>query len=148
MINRIKMVGLIGVCVALFASMALGDISRVRVVNDSGKTIYVHVGGYAPSSQIQPGRWKIFYYPFNVVPPGSSKRVASSLLVATSGGRWVTTPNGFTSLHKPKMVICLDYKSPEHRHKTGNRVWTIKGAQGFDKNCQVKGYRQPWYRSE
>lgn len=148
MIKRIKMVGLIGLCAAFFASMAIGDISRVRVANNSSKTIYIHVGGYAPSSSIAPGRWKIFYYPFTVVPPGSSGKVSTSLLVASSGGRWVTTPNGFTSLNKPTMVICLDYKSADHRHKTGNRVWTIKGAQGFDKNCQVKGYRQPWYRSE
>jgi len=148
MINRIKSAGLIAVFAAFFASMALGDINRVRVVNDASKTVYVHVGGYAPSSPIEPGRWKIFYYPFSVVPPGSSKKIATSLLVASSGGRWVTTPNGFTSLKKPTMVICLDYKSSEHQHKTGNRVWTIKKARGFDKDCLVKGYRQPWYRSE
>jgi len=88
----------------------------------------------------------IFYYPFNVVPPGSSKKIESTLLVATAGGRWLTTPNGFTYLDKPQMIICLDYKSETHKHKKGNRVWTIKKASGFDKDCKVKGYKQPWYK--
>ncbi len=146
MTKRIKFVGLISVCAALFASIALADINRVRVVNDSSQTIYIHVGGYAPSSRVEPGRWKIFYYPFMVTLPNSSKKVNSSLLVITAGGRWVTTPNGFTYLNKPQMIICLDYKSSEHQHKIGNRVWTIKSARGFDKNCQVKGYKQPWHK--
>ena len=146
MSKRIKLVGLIAVCAAFITSVALADISRVRVVNDSSKTIYIHVGGYAPSSRIEPGRWKMFYYPFIAVPPGSKTKVSSSLLVATAGGRWITTPNGFTHLSKPQMVICLNYKSDKHRHKTGNRVWTIKSAHGLDKNCKVKGYKQPRHK--
>ena len=144
--KRIKIMGLIAVCAVFVSSIALADISRVRVVNGSSKTIYIHVGGYAPSSRIEPGRWKIFYYPFMAIPPGSKSKVSSSLLVATSGGRWVTTPNGFTYLNKPQLVICLDYKDEQHRHKQGNRVWTIKNASGFDKNCQLKGYKQPWHK--
>lgn len=146
MINRIKIAGLFGIATALLSSVALAEINRVRVVNDSSSTIYIHVGGFAPSAQIKPGRWKIFYYPFNTTPPGKSQKVNSSLLVATAGGRWITTPNGFTYLNKPQMVICLNYKNYEHRQKTGNRVWTIKSARGFDKNCQVKGYKQPWHK--
>jgi len=146
--KRTKLLGLIGICVAVFASIAHADINRVRVLNNSDTTVYVHVGGFAPSSKVEPGRWKIFYYPFTVTPPGGTQKLKTSLLVATAGGRWVTTPNGYTYLNKPKMVICLDYKSEEHKHKTGNRVWTIKRASGFDKGCKIKGYKQTWYKPE
>lgn len=130
----------------LFSSAAFADINRVRVVNDTNKPVYIHAGGYAPSVRVEPGKWKIFYFPFETTPPGSQQKLKSSLLVATSGGRWMTTPNGFTYLSKPTLVLCLDYKSPQHSHKTGNRVWTIKSAQGFDKGCQIKGYKQPWFK--
>lgn len=131
----------------LLTGAVLADINRVRVTNESDSTIYIHKGGYAPSVKILPKKMQIFYYPFYVVPPGQSDRIASSLLVATSGGRWLTTPNGFTYLSNPKMIICLDYKNPEHANKTGNRVWTIKMANGFDKDCTIKGYKQPWYQT-
>lgn len=130
----------------LFIGTALAAINRVRVVNSSDATIYIHKGGYAPSVKLPPGQWKIFHYPFEVIPPGTSKKVSSGLITASAGGRWMTTPNGYTYLDKPTMLICLNYASPEHSHKTGNRVWTIKRASGVDRNCKVKGYRQPWYQ--
>ncbi len=144
--KRLWFAGCAALAGAVISSTTLADINRVRVVNDTSATVYIHKGGFAPSTKIPAGQWKIFYYPFYVIPPGSKKRVASSLLVATSGGKWVTSPNGLTTLSRPKMVICLDYKSQEHAHKTGNRVWTIKRAEGFDKNCQVRGYKQPWHK--
>lgn len=143
-INRV--VGILSIGVMLFATTVLADISRVRVVNDTNSVIYVHPGAYAPSQRIEPGKWKIFPYPFTTTPPGTNQVIKSSLVAASSGGRWMTTPNGYTYLSKPNLVLCLDYKSPEHSQKTGNRVWTIKSDQGFDKGCQIKGYKQPWYK--
>jgi hypothetical protein len=132
----------------MVVSSAQAQINRVRVVNDTDTTIYIHKGGYAPSVRLPAGKWRIFYYPFYVTPPNSKKKIPTSLLVATSGGRWLTTPNGFTYLHKPKMIVCLDYNSQEHRQKKGNRVWTIKRASGFSPGCKIKGYRQPWYQPQ
>lgn len=146
--KHLKLAGAIAIGASFFSVVALADINRVRVVNDSNTTIYIHVGGYAPSSRIEPGQWKIFYYPFVAYPPGEKgTSVKTSKLVATAGGRWLTTPNGYTYLSKPQMVICLDYQSDEHKHKTGNRVWTINHAYGFDKDCQVQGYKQPWSKN-
>lgn len=128
---------------SLIVTSALADINRVRVVNaDKKYDVYVHKGGYASSVKIPPGQWHIFYYPFKVLPPGQKQEVTSSLLVATSGGRWITTDNGYTVLHNPRMVICLDYGSKAHKHKTGNRVWTIKRAEGFDRGCKLKPFKQ------
>lgn len=135
-------------CCFLLVATSFAAINRVRVVNDTDKTIYIHKGGYPASISIPAGKWRIFYYPFYVVPPGENKRIASSLLVATAGGKWLTTPKGYTYLHKPTMVICLDYRNAEHAHKTGNRVWTIRQAMGFDPGCQVKGYKQPWHQTQ
>jgi len=129
-------------------SSAFADISRVRVVNDTDKTVYVHIGGYAVSERIEPGKWKIFKYPFEVTPPGTDEKVQTSLIVATSGGKWVTTPEGYTYLDNPSLVICLDYSAPEHKDKAGNRVWTIKSAKGFDRGCEVKGYKQKWFKDQ
>lgn len=135
--------------VALTASPVLyADITRVRVVNESDKSVYIHKGGYAPSSKLMPGESKTFDYPFEVIPPGSDKAITSSLLVGSSGGRWMTSPNGTTFLEKPTMLICLDYKSKENVDKNGDRVWTIKRAEGFDDGCEVKSYHQPWYTSQ
>jgi len=128
-----------------FSLSAFAEIDRVRVINESDSTIYIHTGGFAPSSRIEPGDWKIFYFPFTAHPPEKNgKSVKTSMLVATAGGRWITQPNGYTYLDNPNMTICLDYNSEEHRHKTGNRVWTIKQAAGFDNNCKIKGYTQLW----
>lgn len=142
----LKRFAIVGV-VALFAvETAQAAINRVRVVNDTNTTVYIHQGGYAPSVKIAPGGWRIFYYPFSAVPPGHNKKVHSSMLIATAGGRWITTPNGFTYLSQPKLSICLDYQSDEHKSKTGNRVWTIQRADYIQPGCSVKGYKQPWYR--
>lgn len=129
-------------------SSVLAVPNRVRVINETKSTIYVHKGAYAPAVKLKPGQWEIFYYPFYVVPPNSDRKIATSLIAASAGGRWMTTPNGFTYLSKPAMVICLDYNSKEHRDKTGNRIWTIKQAKGFDPGCKIKGYRQPWFQSQ
>ena len=145
--KQFALMGAIALGASLFSAAALADINRVRVVNESNSTVYIHVGGYAPSHRLDPGQWRIYYYPFTAHPPEQKgKSVKTSLLVATAGGRWLTTPNGYTYLSKPQMTLCLDYKSPEHANKTGNRVWTIKHAFGFDKNCQVKGYKQSLYK--
>lgn len=137
------LIGTIALGATLFSTITLADINRVRVINESNTPIYVHVGGYPTSNRLDPGQWRIYYYPFTAKPPNEKgTTVKTSLLVATAGGRWVTTAKGYTYLSKPQMVICLDYKSPEHAQKTGNRVWTIKHAYGFDKGCSVKGYQE------
>lgn len=141
--KHIPLIGGLTLLISAFSSATLADINRVRVINESNNTIYVHVGGYAPATRIDQGQWKIYYYPFTAHPPSSKgETVKTSLLVATAGGRWLTTPDGFTYLSKPQMIICLDYRSSEHKNKTGDRVWTIKHAYGFDKGCHVKGYKQ------
>lgn len=129
----------------LFVSVSYAEPSRVRVVNESDKSIYIHKGGYAPSYKLAPGESRTFDYPFSVIPPGADKAVDSSLLVGSAGGRWMTSPNGTTFLEKPTMLICLDYASAEHKDKTGERVWTIKKAEGNDPGCEVKSYNQPWF---
>lgn len=129
-----------------FTSIAFAEISRVRVINNTKQTVYIHKGGYASSVKISAGKWKIFYFPFKVIPPGSTKETTTSLLVATAGGRWTTTPDGYTSLNKPEMILCLDYRSKDQRSKNGNRMWDIKRIGGFDKGCKIKGYKQPWYQ--
>ena len=144
--HRIVTLGMLAACATFFVSSALSAINRVRVVNKTDSTVYIHKGGFAPAVRIPAGKWRIFYYPFYVIPPGQTKKTPSSLLVATAGGRWMTTPNGFTYLSKPKMIVCLDYQSSKHTHKTGNRMWTIKKASGIDQGCKIKGYKQPWYR--
>ncbi len=129
----------------LILPASYADIARLRVVNESDKSVYIHKGGYAPSYKLTPGESKTFEYPFTLIPPGSEKEISSSLIVASSGGRWMTSPNGTTFLEKPTMLICLDYKSKEYADKTGERLWTIKKAEGFDDGCEVKSYNQPWY---
>ncbi len=129
---------------AAIALPSIAAINQVRVVNESTEPVYLHLGGYASSQKIDPGKWKIFPYPFKVIPPGSSTPIQTSLIVATAGGQWTTSPNGITSLSKPSMALCLDYNSPDLLQKGGNRKWTIKQIGGFDTGCQVKPYKQPW----
>ena len=142
-----KIIIAIVICLTLtFTTIASAEINRVRVINNTNQTIYIHKGGYASSVKIPASKWKIFHFPFKVIPPGSTKETTTSLLVATAGGRWTTTPNGYTSLNKPEMVLCLDYRSKDQESKTGNRMWAIKRIGGFDKGCKIKGYKQPWYQ--
>jgi preprotein translocase subunit SecY len=129
---------------ALASCSALARINQVRVINQANQPVYIHLGGYAGSQKIAPGKWKIFHYPFKVIPPGVSTPIRASLIVATAGGQWVTSPDGVTTLKKPTMELCLDYGSPELLKKTGNRKWTIKQIGGFDKGCKIKSYKQPW----
>lgn len=139
--KRISIV-IAAISAGLLSITAAASIDRVRVLNDSSSTIYIHVGGYASSQRLNPGEWRIYYYPFTAHPPGEhGKSVQTSLLVATAGGEWQTTSNGYIYLSKPHMAICLDYKNDEHKDKTGSRVWVIKQAYGFDKGCEVKGYQ-------
>lgn len=119
-------------------------INQVRVINDASEPVYIHLGGFAGSEKIKPGKWKIFHYPFKVIPPGASTPVRTSLIVATAGGQWTTSPQGVTTLKDPTMALCLDYNSEELTSKSGNRKWTIKRIGGFDKGCEVKAYKQPW----
>tara|TARA_A100001015_G_C15042166_1_gene740476 strand:- start:5270 stop:5728 length:459 start_codon:yes stop_codon:yes gene_type:complete len=137
-------------CATLFTAsiscLVVANIHRVRVINDTSGAIYIHKGSYAPSEKIAAGKWKIFNYPFKVVPPGSNKETTSSLLVATASGKWVTSPAGYTQLKNPSMTLCLDYRSQQYHDKTGNRLWDIKRVGGFDKHCHIKGYKQPWYQ--
>jgi len=133
---------------SLTSSLAMAKINQVRVINQAPQPVYIHLGGYASSQKILPGKWKIFHYPFKVVPPGSSTPIRTSLIVATAGGQWVTSPNGVTTLKKPSMALCLDYASSELLKKGGNRKWTIKQIGGFDKNCKIKSYKQPWAQKQ
>ncbi len=142
-----KLLAFIGV--GLLTSLhAFAQINQVRVVNNSKSAIYIHVGGFAPSVKIPEGKSKIFSYPFTATAPGQSKKHHASLLIATAGGRWVTTPNGLTYLSRPAMSICLDYANTDNKNKTGNRLWTVKKAVGFSPNCKVKAYKQAWYRNQ
>jgi hypothetical protein len=127
---------------ALTSPLALATPQRIDVINASHSPIFLHVGGYAPASRLEPGRKKTFHYPFEVVPPGKHRKaIKSALLVATAGGRWVTTTNGYTYLSKPQMLVCLNSQKLANR-----RIWRIKHAYGFDKGCQMKGFKQPWYK--
>ena len=81
-----------------------------------------------------------------MIPPNSKTKVTTTKIVASAGGRWMTTPNGFTFLNKPSLTICLDYGKTEHHGKSGNRIWTIKKAEGFEPGCKIEGYKQPWYQ--
>lgn len=147
--KKMALLGVITLFLSTFFTAAYAEINRVRVVNDSDNTIYIHVGGYAPAKRIDPGEWKIYYYPFvATIPNSNGKTVKTSLLVATAGGKWVTREDGYTYLSNPQMVICLDYHSEDNKDKTGNRVWTIKQAQGFDKGCEVKGYQETWHQQK
>ena len=130
-----------GLCLS---AAATAKINQVRVINNSPQAVYIHLGGFAGSQKIKPGKWKIFHYPFKVVPPGASTPIRTSLIVATAGGQWATSPAGVTTLKKPTMALCLDYNSPTLTKKSGNRKWTIKQIGGFDKGCKVKSYKQPW----
>jgi hypothetical protein len=135
----------VGALFALYLPISQAAIDQVTVINKSEKSVYIHKGGYAPSFKLTPGESRSFDYPFSVVPPGKDKTESTSLLVGSSGGRWMTSPNGTTFLEKPSMLICLDYASKEYQDKTGDRVWTIQKAEGFDAGCEVKSYNQPWY---
>lgn len=131
------------------STMASARITQVRVINETQQRVYIHAGGFAPSTTIQPGKWKIFRYPFSVVPPNSQTKqpIKVSLLVASAGGHWITSPEGMTALKKPSMLLCLDYGNQELMKKSGNRKWVIKETGGFDKGCAVKPYKQPWYQT-
>lgn len=143
---RLKIAITLSCSLCLISSLAFATIDQVRVVNSTSVPIDIHVGGYATSQTVVPGKSKVFNYPFKVVPPGNTAPIQTSLLVATAGGQWQTTPNGLTSLTKPSMLLCIDYNSDELANKTGNRKWIIKTTGGFDKGCVVKPYKQPWYQ--
>ncbi len=143
---RTKTAMALGCSLCLVSSLALAAIDQVRVVNNTPIPVDIHVGGYATSQPIAPGQWKVFSYPFKIIPPGDSTPVQTSLLVATAAGQWQTTPNGLTSLNKPSMLLCIDYNSGDLANTTGNRKWTIKATGGFDQGCVVKPYKQPWYQ--
>ncbi|MCH9770221.1 MAG: hypothetical protein K0U12_05015 [Gammaproteobacteria bacterium] len=130
----------------LYFSAAQALPNQVRVINNTDRVVYIHKGGYSSSVAIKPGKWKIFPYPFETTTPGTKKKVKSGILVATSGGRWKTTPNGYTYLDNPSLIICLNYEDKEHAHKTGNRKWTINRSYGHQEGCKIKGYHQPWYQ--
>lgn len=131
-------------CGILCTLSAFAKINQVRVINETTRPIYIHLGGFAASQKIQPGKWKIFHYPFTVTPPGSAASTKVSLITATAGGRWTTSPDGITTLNNPAMELCVDYNSPDLIDKSGNRKWAIKQIGGFDQNCHVKSYKQPW----
>jgi len=128
-----------------FGTPCFAKINRVRIINDTPDPIYIHLGGYSQSKKIEPGKWHIFEYPFEVKPPNTSATIKSSLVVATAGGYWRTSPNGITTLEKPKMRLCLDYNSPELVNLTGNRKWDIKQEGGFDQGCNIAPYKQTWF---
>ena len=122
-------------------------INQVRVLNHTDKPVYIHLGAYAGSQQIKPGKWKIFHYPFKIKPPNSTREISTSLIAASIGGQWITSPNGITTLKDPTTLLCLDYNTPDLRKKTGNRKWEIKLSGGIDKGCKIKPYKQPWATS-
>ncbi len=132
----------------LLTPVCFSYIDQVRVVNDTKVNIYIHAGGFPASKKIAPGKWHVFKYPFPAKKPNSLGEVVNTgLLVVTAGGNWITTPHGYTYLSKPKLVQCLDYSTKEHKEKTGNRVWTIKGLS-VNQDCyrnHLKGYKQKWY---
>ena len=142
--NRQTLALIIAMVSMMTASYAA--IKSVKVINDTSRSIYIHQGGYAPSQRITSGKWKRFAFPFSIIPPNTKHKLYSGLLVATAGGRWETTANGFTFLSKPKMIACLDYTSANKKNLSGRRVWTISSAEGQDKDCHIKGFRQLWWQ--
>ena len=133
--------------IVLFTSqIGTASIVSVKVINDTSRAIYVHQGGYAPSQRIAAGKWKRYSFPFSLTPPNSKTKIYSNLLVATAGGRWETTANGFTFLDKPRLVACLDYGDPSKKGAKGKRTWTISSTKGINKGCYIKGFRQLWWQ--
>src|SRR3990167_4611355 len=139
-IAALSMIAILG------ATCFANDVSRVRVINETQVPIYIHVGGFSPSQKILPGQWHIYYYPFEVTPPGIDKSMKTSKLLASAGGRWMTSSNGVTFLHQPELLACLDYADKEHEGKIGNRVWKIILSQGKHPDCEIKSFKQPWYQ--
>jgi len=123
-------------------------ITGLKVINQSSGAVHIHQGGYAPSQIIAPGNSVTLQYPFTVIPPNSVKSIRSSQIVATIGGKWVTTPNGFTYLKHPELLVCLDYSKANHASKSGLRTWTITSSTGKQANCQVKGFKQLWWQPQ
>lgn len=123
-------------------------IKQLRIINQSTIPIFIHKGGYSPSIKIEPKQWHIFPYPFTFTKPNTDTITHSTLLVATAKGRWITTPNGYTYLDKPSMILCLNYGDQQHTNKTGNRTWRITNTSKIDPKCKVKGYKQTWYQPQ
>jgi len=132
--------------IALLALPALGHakLDTITVVNGSNTLLYIHQGGYAPSQQLKAGQSLRLTYPFSVIPPNETKPLHTSILIATVGGRWLTTPNGFTYLHQPTLCLKTNYVD----NKQPNATWTIKKNTTSSKDCLVTGYRQPWWQPE
>lgn len=116
-------------------------IEKARVVNDTSHNLYIHVGGYAQSVRIAPGKWRVFDYPFTTTRIQSKKKIHSSVLVATAGGHWTQAKNGIIYLKQPTLKVCVDYKNNQHKYKAGARVWTIKSIHFVDKKCRLYGYK-------
>ena len=130
----------------LFPVFAIGQISHIRIINDTSSNIYIHIGGYAPSQKLKAGRWTTLRYPLHAIPPNSKTPLATSILVASAGGRWHTTPNGFTYLKKPHLCVTLDLTAHKIRNLKGTYQWTISTQKKIEPGCKITGFKQLWWQ--
>ncbi len=130
------------------ANAALATNTQIQIQNLTDHTIYLHKGGYAPAQKLAPNAHIILDYPFTVVPPNSQDKIRTSILIASAGGRWITTPNGYTALQKPTLCIQQDYIATPPQNTHNPIQWLIKPNSANTPGCQVSGYRQIWWQPE
>jgi hypothetical protein len=143
-INKLRFLSLVVLSVFFSWVVYAQSSIQVKVINQTKTILYIHKGGYAAAQQLAPGKSREYAYPFEFIPPNGKHRLRSTRLVASAGGRWMTTQNGFTFLSQPTLLACFDYH-PQQKNKM-TRTWLIKSAQQIERNCLVRGYRQLWWQ--
>lgn len=131
---------------SLMLCLPLSAFSQKKTISINNRTphvLYIHVGGYAPSYKLKPGASVTLDYPFAVTPPNEKTTFYQSLLVATRGGKWMTTPNGFTYLSNP--IFCAERDFHAMIFTTKNS-WNINQQTEPTQDCKIKGYKQPWWQ--
>ena len=136
------------VLLATVSNVTLAKITQIQIHNDTQQVVYLHKGGYAPAQKLAPDAHITLNYPFTVIPPNSQDKIHTSILIASAGGRWVTTPNGYTALHKPTLCIQQDYIAHPPLNTKNPIQWLIKPTSANTPGCQVSGYRQIWWQPQ
>ena len=143
-INRLRFMSFVVLSVIFSLVFYVQAAIKIKVVNKTKTMLYIHKGGYAAAQQLAPGKSREYAYPFEFMPPNGKHRLRSTRLVASAGGRWMTTQNGFTFLSQPTLLACFDYHPQQKNNRS--RTWFIRSAQQIQKNCLVRGYRQLWWQ--
>ncbi len=122
--------------------LSFAQLREITINNHSHTELYIHQGGYAPSQRLAAGHSTQLRYPFNVTPPNNQHAIKSSYLVITEGGRWLTTPNGFTFLHEPTLCTGKNYQGTSQ----ANVTWNISDQSTSSADCMITGFRQLWWQ--